>query len=568
MINQKLLIVDDEPRIRTSLKSLFEDKGFRVQTSSNGVEAIESFNKVPVKVILTDIRMPEMNGFDLIHKIKKKDPFVQSIFLTGYADMENIKTALKQNAFEFFQKPVHDTNILLNTVKKAESRYNRLKIKLRKKHKKEKALSVITKIMNSLDAIVYVSDMETYDLIFTNKKYNNEFGYKNDMDFTGEKCWKIIQKDPTGPCPFCTNSRILDDNALPMELYERDFYNKKTNKFYRIADKAIEWVDGRIVRLGTAYDITEKRKYEKRFKQYEKTNESLKNLWSLGTLAGGIAHKFNNSLSVISGHLDLIDVEFSEVARLKHHTRTMQTSTEKMAQLTASLLAYARGGKYRPEIFNLSKFIKEMLEHIEYKLPPAISLVTDFFEKDLHIKGDKAQIQMLVLAVLENAFEAMNQIGTIKIICEKEKIDQNEFKKLKTRFEKEYICLTIIDDGQGMDSETKERIFEPFFTTRFVGRGIGLSAAYGIVKNHNGFISVNSKFGKGSTIKIYFPIKMIHNVTSLKATPGSGGQSLTILLIEDENEVRKVIRIMLERMGHKVLEADTGQKAIHIAKLS
>ena len=194
----------------------------------------------------------------------------------------------------------------------AESRYNQLKNEHEIKQHNEKALSTIAKVFDSLESIVYVSDMRTYELLYTNKKFNTELGYKEGQNFVGQKCWKIIQKGQNGPCPFCTNSRIIGENCLPTEPYEWEFYNEKTNKFYRVIDKAIEWVDGRIVRLETAYDNTAKKKYEKLFKQHEKTHETLKKLESIGTLAGGIAHQFNNSLSVITGHLDLIDVKFPE----------------------------------------------------------------------------------------------------------------------------------------------------------------------------------------------------------------------------------------------------------------
>jgi len=557
--------VDDEPRITESLKYIFENKEFSVQISSNGSEAVEIFKRAPVKVVLTDIKMPNMNGFNFMQAVKKIDPFVQLIFLTGYADVENIKKAFKKDAFEFFKKPV-DNKILLSTVDNADSRYDQLKNEYEIKQKNEKALSTMAKTFNSLDAIVYVSDMETYELLFTNENCNTVLEYKDDKNLVGEKCWGIIQKDQTGPCSFCTNSRIIDDAGLPTEAYEWEFYNKKTNRLYHIIDKAIEWVDGRIVRLETAYDITEKRKTEKLFRQYEKTHEMFKSLQSLGTLAGGIAHQFNNALSVISGHLELIDMKFPENPKLKNHLQKMQTSTEKMTHLTASILAYARGGKYRSQTFILPKFIKETIKRIKYKLPPTISLVIDFSQKDHSIKADKAQILMLLSAIIENAIEAMDQIGTIMITCKKEEIDQTEFGRLKTKFKKDYICLTVIDDGQGMNNETKERIFEPFFSTGFEGKGLGLSAAYGIAKNHQGFISVNSKIGKGTTVKVYFPIKTVHKTTLNKERDHTTKRSLTILLIEDEEAVMKVTKMMLEKMGHKVLEANTGKKAIHLIK--
>jgi len=565
-MTQEILIVDDEPRLTKSLKFLFENRGMKVQVSSNGSEAIELFRTSPVKVILTDIQMPKMNGFDLFHNLKKIDPFVQLIFYTGHADMENTKKAFKKQAFEFFKKPVSDIGTLFNAVKSAESRYNQLKNDHEIKQNTEAALSTITKIFDSIEAIIYVSDMETYELLYTNKKFNNELGYQGHENLAGQKCWQVIQKNQTGPCPFCTNPRIIDDNCLPTEPYEWEFHNEKTKKFYRIIDKAIEWVDGRIVRLETAYDITAKKKYEKLFKQHEKTHEALKRLESLGTLAGGIAHQFNNSLSVITGHLDLVDAKFPKNPQLKNHTLVMQDATQKMAQLTTSFLAYARGGKYQAQTFILSKYIRQTIEHLKLGLPPGTKLITDFSGEDHYIKADKPQIQMLLSAILKNALEATNKIGTIKIVCKKEKIEQKDFEQLNIKYEKDYVCLTISDDGPGIDSQTKKRIFEPFFTTKFAGRGLGLSAAYGIIKNHNGYISINSKPKKGTIVKAFLPIITVHKTQKPGCKLHPAKKPLTILLVEDEEAVMRVMKMMLEKMGHRVLGAATGKKAINLVK--
>lgn len=559
-------MVDDEPRFVSSLKSLFEKRGLDILTSSNGVEALESFKTSPVKVILTDIVMPEMDGFEFLQRVKKIDPFVQLIFITGYPDMEKTRKAFKMKAFDFFKKPVEDSQILFNAVEQAQARYDQLKNGHEINQKNDKALSIIGKIFDSLEAIVYVSDMATHELLFTNKNFKSELGYPEDTTFAKDKCWQIIQKGQTGPCPFCTNSRIIDENGRPTQAYTWEFFNEKTQKQYRVIDKAIEWVDKRIVRLETAYDITEIRKYEKRFKQYEKTHETLKKLESLGTFAGGIAHQFNNALSVITGHLDLMDTKFPETPGLKEHTLKILHSTRKMTQLTKSLLAYARGGKYQIQVFVLSKFIRETLDHFKYELPPSINLITEFSETDYYIQADKAQIQMLLSSILENSFEAINKIGTIKIVCEPEEIDPGESEKFNIDLEKKYVCLTIIDDGPGIDNEIKEKIFDPFVTTKFVGRGLGLSAVYGIVKNHKGFITINSQPEKGTSVKVFFPLQPDPGTTVFTPRLHSPDQKMTILLIEDEEAVRMVMKMMLERMGHQVLEAADGETAIGLVK--
>jgi signal transduction histidine kinase/CheY-like chemotaxis protein len=507
-MNYQLLIIDDEPRLRESLKLIFNNKGFSAQTASNGVEAIKTFNESPVKVIILDIQMPKMNGFKFFKSIKKINPFVQVIFLTGSAKIDHIKKAFKNNAFEFFNKPVNDSNTLVKAFEKAEIKYDQIKNKHEIQQTKEQSFSAVTTMFDALDAAVYVSDMNTYELIYTNKQFNRELGASDDKSFIGEKCWKIIQENQTEPCLFCTNSRIVDKSGKPCGSYEWEFFNKRTTKHYRIVDKAIEWVDGRIVRFETAYDISEKKKYETLAKKYAKAHDAFKKLDSLGKLSGGIAHQFNNALSIITGHINLIEIEmdYQNKEQLSLYVKKMSKAAKRMTDLTSLLLAYARGGKYHAQTFLVADYISGQIKKLRQDLPPTLTLVDTIDAKECFIKADRNQLEMLISSVLKNAVEATQEIGTIRVICEKENPNQTDFLKCNINLDKNYICMTVADDGRGMDDEVKERIFDPFFTTKFAGRGLGMAAAYGIVKNHDGYILINSKKENGTIAKIYLPM--------------------------------------------------------------
>jgi len=185
-----------------------------------------------------------------------------------------------------------------------------------------------------------------------------------------------------------------------------------------------------------------------------------------------------------------------------------------------------------------------------------------------NVKVDLIQMQMVLSAVLVNASEAMEGEGCIRVACRNEiiteEIDGN-FPKLSPG---NYACLMIADNGKGMNEETNKRVFEPFFTTKAEGRGLGLAAAYGIVKNHNGWISVGSELGKGTVVKIYLPAAEAPVKETAKSKPKAEltrGQG-TILVIEDEELVMKVTREILEKLGYRVLEAKTGQEAIDVVK--
>ena len=318
---------------------------------------------------------------------------------------------------------------------------------------------------------------------------------------------------------------------------------------------------------------------EKDRRQIEARLRQAQKMESIGSLAGGIAHQFNNALNVITGNIDLLEMGFPGDESVAKYTKQMKTSARRMTQLTAQLLAYARGGKYQDKTISLNDFVKETLTLVRHTIDPAIHVDTDLPCGILNVNADLSQMQMVLTAILANASEAMEGKGHIRIACRNEMVTDEDAEGLPGLKSGNYACLTIADDGKGMDKETNKRIFEPFFTTNFTGRGLGMAAAYGIVKNHDGWIGVDSELGKGTTVKIYLPA-----IGSVQARPaglpaeevpvkeevkletewikGTG----TILVIEDEEPVMKVTRAILESLGYSVLEAKTGQEAIDVVK--
>jgi len=236
-----------------------------------------------------------------------------------------------------------------------------------------------------------------------------------------------------------------------------------------------------------------------------------------------------------------------------------------MTKIIEQLTAYAREGRYQEEIISLSGFIDEILSELTQVIAPSISLATDLPKDIPHVKADRTQMQMVLSGILNNASEALDGAGKIRISIREETIHEGSAKTKPELEPGRYVCLTVEDEGQGMTDETKKRIFDPFFTTKFHGRGLGMAAAYGIVRNHGGGIYVDSKLGKGTKVHIYLPAVNVETkalVNLVEKTTGSRG---TILVVEDEEAVLDVSRNMLKRLGFQVLEARTGKEAVHIA---
>jgi len=318
---------------------------------------------------------------------------------------------------------------------------------------------------------------------------------------------------------------------------------------------------------GFLFDITER-------KQIEEELLRAKKFESLGVLAGGISHEFNNALTAITGNTELLEMDYPQDEKILNHAKTMKQSAHRMAHLTSQLLAYAGGGKYDPQPRSLSKLLEGALPLIQHTLDPDIRLETDFPLNVLNVKIDHTQMQMVLSALMINSNEAIEPPGRIRISTRNIDLDQESIKGHPGLKPGPHVCLSIEDDGKGMDEETRERIFEPFFTTNFVGRGLGMASVYGIVTNHDGSISVDSEPGKGTTVTIYLPAleakeevkeEVEERIVSSPAIDLPMGEG-TVLVIEDEATLVALFRKILEMLGYRVLEAMTGREAVEIAK--
>jgi len=252
-------------------------------------------------------------------------------------------------------------------------------------------------------------------------------------------------------------------------------------------------------------DISERKQAEElRRKLESKIRQSLK-MEAIALLAGGIAHQFNNSLFVITGNLNLIEIDLSGNENIATHVTSMQHAVARMVELTGQLLAYARGGKYQIECISVSDFVRDTLPLLMHIFMPSVHVETDLPHHTWKTKGDLAQMQMVLSAILTNSSEAMEKKGRIKITCINEIISEEKARDFPGLKPGTYVDLKIEDNGKGMDEETRRRVFDPFFTTKIQGRGLGMAAAYGIVKNHSGWISIESQLGKGTVVHVYFP---------------------------------------------------------------
>jgi len=321
---------------------------------------------------------------------------------------------------------------------------------------------------------------------------------------------------------------------------------------------------GRVVGLrGLLVDITESKRLQAQLQETQKME-------AIATLAGGIAHQFNNALSSITGYTELLEMDYPQDEKITGYTENMKQSAHRMAHLTDQLLAYARGGKYNPEILSLNSSVKDTIALLKHTHDPLVNVETDLPLDVMKIEADSTQIEMALSAIVANSNEAMEGPGRIRISTRNMDLDQEFIKDHQGLKPGPHVCLSIEDDGTGMDEETRDRIFDPFFTTHFIGRGLGMASVYGVIKNHDGSVIVESELGKGTVVRIYLPAIEAKGEVKEEVVLGptvelAMGEG-TVLVIEDEEVLVEMFRQILERLGYRVLQAVTGKQAVEFTK--
>ncbi len=311
-----------------------------------------------------------------------------------------------------------------------------------------------------------------------------------------------------------------------------------------------------------AEDVTEQRRLEQQLRQAQKME-------AVGRLAGGIAHDFNNLLMVISGYCEFLLERIGPDPALRGPAQEIANAANRATSLTKQLLAFSRKQMLAPKVLDLNGVVTENLKMLNRLIGEDIDLVMVPGSELGAVKADPGQIEQVIMNLAVNARDAMPRGGRLTIETSNATLD-DDYARLHTPVAPgEYVMLAISDTGVGMDMETQNHVFEPFFTTKgHKGTGLGLSTVYGIIKQSGGYIWVYSESGKGTTFKIYLPLvsatgETIH-VQPAETAPVEQGHE-TILVVEDEMNLRRLARQYLEKQGYTVLEAVDGSAAINIS---
>jgi len=396
---------------------------------------------------------------------------------------------------------------------------------------------------------------------YVNPAFASVFGYSRDEIYAdSELIFKIVHPD---------------DHPLKNAMLRGDFQSGSTVTLrYLNRNGDVVWMEQRNTHLlnpdgvliaieGIARDITERRKLEEQLFQSQKME-------AIGLLAGGIAHDFNNMLTVIIGYSDLILFDDSPTPQIAAKVGRLKKAAEHAEELTRQLLAFGRRQLVQPRVLNINKIVESNREMLRRSVGEDIELVTTLDLGLESVRTDASQIQQILINLVVNAKHAMPLGGRITIETKNVAPDETREAAATADSSGPFVMLAVGDTGCGMDATTKARIFEPFFTTKELGKGsgLGLSIVYGIVKQSGGHIRVTSRPGEGARFEILLPRSEEMEASPVRlATPSVGPTPIeTIMVVEDQPDLRQLIGIILEKAGHEVLLACDGPEALRICE--
>ena len=568
----RILIVDDEPRICDSLKSLLGSQGYDITTAPSGNQAKQLIAKHCFDIVLLDNMLPDMIGSQLIGEIKKKNPFTQAIIMTGNASIDSAVSALRKGAYDYLKKPFEAAE-LVKTVQNAESL-----LQLTIQNKLTDSQRHFQYLVDNSPDIIYTLDPEGC-FTFINHSLENIVGLKS-SDIIGRHYSKIVGKNNAEKCRWIINERRTGErarqwNELKLLKFNRNGTRQKKHLFAELQSVGMygkQKKDDSRAYLGThgvIRDITQKRLSEKKSRQVKARLQRAEKMEAMGTLASGVAHDLNNVLSGILGYPELILLDMHKEDPNREYIRQIQKSGEKASIIVKDLLTLARRGVKVSQVINMDSLIQDYFTSPEYldlaTRFPEIKFNINLNAGSLNIMGSPFHMSKCLMNLISNAAEAMPGGGKICVItqsCAMKKPDKKNSGIKKSR----YIKLIISDSGIGIPRKNLKKIFDPFYTRKKMdrsGTGLGMTIVWTTVKDHNGFIDVKSREGKGTTFSLYFPVtRKQHKDEEVFRHDKIKGQGEKILVVDDMPDQQELASKMLTALGYEVTCVSTGRAAI------
>jgi two-component system cell cycle sensor histidine kinase/response regulator CckA len=543
--SDRILVVDDEPRMRESLQSLLSRHGYQVATADSGRQALKALSSGGFDLVLLDVMLPDLDGHGVLAHIRQHLPDILVIMISGFASIEAAVAALKNGAFDFIRKPAEHEE-LIKRVDNALDRRRLIREKERVARELEQTQRRYRYLVESSPDIIYVLDAAG-NFTFVNDAFEKLLGVER-AQVIGHHYSEFVEPEDVKRSLFVFNERRTGHRAttgvelrlrrheshvpgngsssgtmevpLPVEINAHGIYEQEAER----SDRKF------LGTYGVARDIRERKLLEEHLQQEEKME-------AVGRLAGGIAHDFNNFLAAIVGNVALAKIHAKDEGEVLRRLSELERAALRARELTQQLITFARGGAPLKKAGTLPELIRDAAVFVlrgsnvrcRFSFPPDLWLA----------EFDAGQIIQVIQNLVINADQAMADGGNVEIQGENVTITEAYHLPLKPG---RYIRITVSDDGCGIPKGNLPKIFDPFFTTKAGGMGFGLSTAYSILKNHGGYLDVDSEEGQGTRFFFFLP--------AVDAPA------------DDDPRIREVYKSLLNHLGYSALAVSRGEEAL------
>ncbi len=556
MDKKKILIVDDELLILRIISDILSKEGYEVKTAINYFNASQLLESEKFDVVITDIRMPEKSGIDLLTHVREINSDIPVILMTGFASLETAVEAVKQGAFDYLTKPL-DFNKLKRIVSQSIERFGLLS-------SNKKLVRELQEVNSNLEIKVSERTRELLNILHSANESivttDNELIIKT----VNPKTIEIYGKDCVGQKLDELIGGINFETIIPKILNNSSYITKHEVKY---GEKHLEISLSQLVDFDTKEsfgvivitdDITDKKKLEIQLLQSAKMS-------AVGQLAAGVAHEFNNVLSGIVGYTSLA-MSRNDVEKIREDLNVVDKASNRAIEVVRKLLAFSRQKDEKYTLSNIDEVIDDSLSLVSNTLSKEGVKIIKHFGKTPPVKVNQNEIQQVVLNMVINAKHAIDENAELSY--------EDKVIGVTTEAVDGFVKMDISDTGVGIPRENIPKIFEPFFTTKDrnskePGTGLGLPITYAIIERHGGSIDVDSEMGKGTTFTIWIPFDQPFtngNVPQIidmdQKEQIESARKANILVVDDELYIGDLIRDSLKDQGHNVTVLSNGEEAI------
>ncbi|MFO8064423.1 MAG: response regulator [Spirochaetota bacterium] len=562
MENNRILVVEDEHIVALDIKMHLQNYGYAVPAMyATGEEALANFELIDPVLVIMDIKLQgRLDGLDTAREIKRRY-HAPVVLLTAHADEDTVERARETQPFGYVIKPFEERE-LRTAVVVALSRHEMEQEIVRRER-------LFFTTLNSIQDGVVVTDPDN-TVKLMNSVASRMVGLAPESCI-GSPIEEVVKKDgDEGP----GDSRA----GLPNTEGAVSYIVSQTGE--RTAVEAVQspLLDNGEERLGTVWvfrDVSARVASEKALRESQEQLRQAQKMEAIGRLSGGIAHDFNNLLTVILGYTRILSEELGSESIPDQETLVrdvdgIQKAARRSVSLTRQLLAFSRRQVLKPSRVDLNEAVRDLEKMLRRLITERVRLHLSLKADPSDVYVDQGQMEQVLMNLVVNARDAMHDGGSVAIRTYTREIE-DEIVTVAGRAEPgRYVCLEVEDNGCGMDEETREKVFDPFFTTKElgVGTGLGLSTVFGIVRQTNGHIELDTTPGVGSTFRILLPPHRGAEEVPQPETVQSDTQhgSEQVLLVEDDDSIRSMLTRVLREHGYGVIETQSGGEALLIAE--